>query len=227
MSDKYSRTGFDHNFGFKIYHQGGLDCFCGLYSAFNLVNFIRFYCYDQSDAVGLDEFLIFRKSTKADAVSSWFSQFSPFGGIGATGAQVKKTVDALLSTSDISASVALRHGHKWSDTSGGPLPQAISSELAKPSQLLGLACIRESVDDTTGHWIVLVGSDWTGKITQAKYAGKSIVLDPNNGYRTWVWDGSRLLLSRSADQASADADPGAITTFHRLISLSTWQASAK
>jgi hypothetical protein len=40
MPDKYSFYGFHKMGSLRVYHQGGLDTYCGLYSVLNLINFL-------------------------------------------------------------------------------------------------------------------------------------------------------------------------------------------
>jgi len=79
----YSAHGWhDLGPGLRVYHQGGLDSYCGLYALFNLINFLKFSKERSTiDFVGAKEFAPFKELiSKPD-----FQRFipaTPFGGEG-------------------------------------------------------------------------------------------------------------------------------------------------
>ena len=81
MSNRtFERVGFEQREinGNKlvVYHQGGLDSYCGLYSIFNFINFVKFYQSEgrESDFLRQRGFAPFREIIKEPQLQSLFSR---------------------------------------------------------------------------------------------------------------------------------------------------------
>jgi hypothetical protein len=220
-NSKYSAHG-SHLIGtLRVYHQGGLDNYCGLYSVLNLVNFLYLtkdlqYVEEPAvaqrlgDFIGTENFWAFIGLVQAGAFNSAFPE-TPLGDEGLDASELKDTLDQALSYFKISAQVKVEEDE--SIYAGDPSQYSrwfrIGAEgpfIApnSPDDALGVACVREDEDDELEHWVVLVGSNHLEDTGIECPEWDGIVLDSDRGYKFWRIDPEQIQLHIQREKTQQD-----------------------
>lgn len=191
-SAKYSRHGSQlFQDKFRVYRQGGLDCYCGFYAIFNLINFLHFKTTQNEDFIGEDGFTNFLDIINQPSFKRCFPE-TPFGG---EGVEAPTLIGALYLALE-------RAGHKGKarieENLSLPVPETdspsdhgfrigVEEAFTSPHDVLGLAAVREDDEDTLEHWVVFVGKSHLEnpeiKIDSKVWDG--IVLDSDRDYLYW------------------------------------------
>ena len=210
---RYSGYGW-HKIGpLSVYHQGGFDTYCGLYSILNLVNFLKLKkCASNEDFIGADDFREFKRFIETGALDKFFPQW-PFGGDGLEPSALVGVLSHALAYFTVGGRIIVEDDHSIAadDTSkwdrwfryGAEIP-FVSKEMAEAA--LGLACVLEDKYDKLGHWVVLVGKNHLkGTSIKCEPDWDGVVLDSDRGYERWraFVDSElpRIKLKRSSETA--------------------------
>ena len=161
----YSAHGW-HEFsnGLCVYHQGGLDTYCGFYAILNLVSFLKFQeCRSSIDFIGADDFREFKRFIEVGSLDELFPQ-RPFGNDGLEPPMVADALSRALAHFGVGGKVIVEDDHSIAvdDTSKwdrwfryGAEKPFVPPETADGA--LGLAAVMEDECDKLGHWAVFVG----------------------------------------------------------------------
>lgn len=198
-----SRTGFDDAHRFKVYHQGGLDCYCAIYSIFNLINYLK-WRDDRHvrDFIGQDNFENFLMINGCDAMVRLRWNLNGPGVAGCETDWLRAAVDPVLgccgiqSTSRAVESSVIAADAEENRTSRSHFRIGIDEHFASSQPILGFACVMEGDEDSLQHWVVLVED--AGKPGEVERGG--LVLDSDRGYRRWTYATGQLQVFRSANE---------------------------
>jgi len=192
-SDPYSRHGSEKcQDKFTIYHQGGLDNYCQLYSIFNLINFITFKKSQNDDFLGKNEYCEFLRIRNSPNFRNFFPEI-PFGDL--HGIDVKGALDEALERARLEWKTNVEEDEtiplddksqkdRW-------LRIGIEKAFAQPDAVLGLVQVHEDkydYDQLVGHCVVLIGRNHliNTEIDHENFDG--IVLDSIRDYNYWRYD---------------------------------------
>ena len=212
MIDPLARTGHcKHSVlpAFKIYQQGGLDCYCGSYATVNTISFMR--QYGPQPRTPLSNTELIKIIARFDSLHE---SLGLLGDLGTEGYQLLPAAgaaffqagfkDARLSLREsIRATTERRKQTQFEQSEEErKLPARIGIELQQNLQpesggTLALAAVYEcnhkpdntwkiSHEDVLGHWVAIVGKGYVPETYSAaldEYNG--IVLNSNRGYELW------------------------------------------
>ncbi|MGH6834458.1 MAG: hypothetical protein ACREC9_02700 [Methylocella sp.] len=208
MAYKYSAYGSHWMGGLRVYHQGGLDCYCGFYAIANLINFLYLkkdlsYLRNNpdferdGDFLGANKFEAFNGLIGAGTLNGFFPK-GPFGGgEGLDAPRLKDALSQALSYFKINAQVTIEEDesiyvgdpeqYKCWFRIGAEKPFVNSADNA-----LGVACVIEDEVDEITHCVVLVGKNHLqNEMDIPPLPGRDwngIVLDSDRGYKFWKYD---------------------------------------
>jgi hypothetical protein len=188
-SAKYSRHGSQlFQDKFRIYHQGGLDCYCGFYAIFNLINFLHFKQIKKVDFVGESDFEALNAILDLPSFKRFFPE-TPFGGEGVEAPTLIGALYLALESAklkgrarieeDASIPVNNRRQRKYWFRIG------VEKAFAPPHDVLGLAAVREDDKDTLEHWVVFVGKSHLENTEIDPKDSDGVVLDSDRDYLYW------------------------------------------
>jgi hypothetical protein len=192
-NSKYSAHG-SHLIGkLRVYHQGGLDTYCGFYAILNLINFLKFKeRHTNHDFIGAEEFNQLNLFIETGAFHGFFPR-TPLGNEGLDTPMLIGALALALSHFNLRSRIIIED-----DQSVDPADKSKHDRWFRygaekpfvspncPDDVLGVAAVMEDEDDELQHWVVFVGknhlkntridceSDWNG-----------IVLDSERGYERW------------------------------------------
>ncbi len=149
----------------RVYHQGGLDTYCGFYAILNLINFIKYReNLSNDDYIGACKFREFIRFIDTFDFDGPFPK-RPFGDYGLTQTLLKYALSRALKYFKIDARVDV----------GDILP-------ATAAGTLGIAAVEEGGNDDLGHWVTFVGKDFLNDLNDSSITCESdwneIVLTP-------------------------------------------------
>ncbi len=151
--------------GMRVYHQGGLDSYCGI---LNLMNFMRFKDNRSNcDCLGANDYRLFKLFNMRVVQKGLFPEW-PFGGNGLNRPQFVATPREAIDIFKLPASVEIEH-----------------FPIAAVDSAFGLAAVREGKRDRLGHWVVLVGNHHLGDADIVPDGWNGVVLDSDRGYEFW------------------------------------------
>jgi hypothetical protein len=194
---------------FRIYHQGGLDTYCGFYAILNLVNFLQFKTDQNIDFIGShdDGGVPFGPVRKIAATRAWRDAFprTPLGGegldtIAPRGTNPPKDSPFVAALRAALKTFGLKHQPKLADDQKADpegerqdrwFRYGVEKPFGSPSDVLGIAAIYEGESDVWGQWIVLIGkAHLKNVVLSCSPNWDGIVLDSERGYECWrVRDG--------------------------------------
>lgn len=209
MPDKYSAFGSHFENKLRVYHQGGLDTYCGFYSVLNLINFLYFKrslgAANAGDFIGAKNFSNFKRLIVTGAFDGFFPE-RPFGDEGLDTQPLKDVLSRTLSHFKINAWLEIEEDESTylGDQRQDKFWFRIGAEKPfvkpnSPNHVLGIAAVMEDKKDDLGHWVVLVGRDHlNGTNIGCENGWNGVVLDSDRGYKFWkiVNYGSPQLLIR-------------------------------
>jgi hypothetical protein len=209
-NSKYSAHGSELIGNLRVYHQGGLDTYCGLYAILNLINFLKFKeSASNHDFIGANEFKEFNGLIKKQSFQQFFPTY-PFGGYGIQDElsevlklafkHVRLAAKATVKE-DLSISANSKRQQGWFRI--GAEKPFISPN--SPDDVLGIAAVMEDEDDKLQHWVVLVGKyHLSGTDIECLSNWNGIVLDSDRGYKFWKIDPEQTQLHIQREQAQQD-----------------------
>ncbi|MBU3889720.1 hypothetical protein [Methylosinus sp. KRF6] len=189
-----------------MYHQGGLDTYCGFYAILNLVNFLKFKENRSTDFIGAPgfhekkPFERFSRFIDAGGFRGFFPE-RPFGDTGLESQMMKDALSRALSLFYVRGEVKIEEDLSQ-DPYGRP-PDAWESyfrpgtetRFANAEDVLGLTVVQEDHEDDIGHWVVFIGKNHLEDTAlTCKDGWDGIVLDSERGYEFWKVDKGRILL---------------------------------
>jgi hypothetical protein len=221
-NSKYSAHGSELIGNLRVYHQGGLDTYCGLYAVLNLINFLKFKeSASNHDFIGANKFEKFIGLIEKPFFQEIFSKY-PFGGKG-----IQKGLSEVLN-------LAFKHFHLGAKAT---VKEDLSiSAKSKRQQngfrigaeepfvppnsaddVLGVAAVMEDKNDNLQHWVVFVGkSHLTGTDIECANNWNGVVLDSDRGYKFWKIEPEQTQFYVRRQQAQQD---DAICWISSFISL--------
>ena len=208
-NSKYSAHGSELIGNLRVYHQGGLDTYCGLYAILNLINFLKFKeSASNQDFIGANKFKEFIGLINKKTFQQFFPSY-PFGGKGMDELSELLTlafkhfhlVAKAIVEEDLSVSARSKRQQGWFRI--GTEKPFVSPKL--PDDVLGIAAVMEDADDKLQHWVVLVGNNHLiGTDIEGPSKGNGIVLDSDRGYKFWKIDPEQIQLHIQREQAQQD-----------------------
>ncbi len=212
-----------------VYHQGGLDSYCGFYAILNLVNFLKFKQSTESgDFIGAAEFEAFRRFIGSGGFRACFPA-SPFGDMGPDGPMLVEALSSTLLQFNLRGEPTIEedrfldpYDETYQDRFfryGTEKPFASEKQV---NEVLGLAVVKEDEFDDVGHWVVFVGKNHltdTGITCENEWDG--IVLDSDRGYERWrVGEDSDTSLPRISIRRDKDDTATPVEWIYSFVSLS-------
>jgi len=201
--DGFSRTGFDESHHFRVYHQGGLDYYCAIYSIFNLINYLKWRNdYNIRDHVGHNDFNEYLRINRSDAMLKLRWHLNGPGVEGCETDWLCAAIDPVLSCCGIQSTsrsvenAAIPADAEENRTGRSNFRIGIEEHFARSQPIMGFACVMEGELDALQHWVVLV-EDF-GQSRDAERGG--LVLDSDRGYKRWTYAGGRLKVFRSDNE---------------------------
>jgi hypothetical protein len=189
-SAKYSRHGSQlFQDKFRIYHQGGLDSYCGFYAIFNLINFLHFKQTQNVDFVGKSDFKAVNAILDLPSFKRFFPE-TPFGGEGVEATTLIGALYLALESGKLKGRARIEENlslpvPKTDSPSDHGFRSGVEEAFNLPHDVLGLASVREDKDDGLEHWVVFVGKNQliNTKIDSKGWDG--VVLDSDRDYLYW------------------------------------------
>jgi hypothetical protein len=185
-SAKYSRHGSKLiQDKFRVYHQGGLDAYCQIYSIFNLINFLYFK-QKESDFIGKNYFETFLAIRDLPSFKCFFPE-TPFGD--ENGTDIEGALCIALQKAKLKCKIQTEEDE--SIPSDDPrqcfgFRIGIEGAFDSPNDVLGLTQVHEDEDDISiGHCVVIIGKSHleATKLNSKDWDG--IVLDSDRDYVYW------------------------------------------
>jgi hypothetical protein len=209
-----------------VYHQGGVDTYCGFYAILNLVNFLKFKEKGIADFIGEPHeqkpFERFSRFVDAGGFRGFFPE-RPFGDNGLESQMMKDALSRALSLFYIRGEVRIED-----DLSQDPyLPDAWESyfrpgtemPFASAEDVLGLTVVKEDEQDGIGHWVVFIGRNHLeDTVLTCKDGWDGIVLDSERGYEFWKVDNEaeRIVLLTKRNEKEQEIETEWIYSFVSL-----------
>ncbi len=176
----------------RVYHQGGLDTYCGFYAILNLVNFVKFKNERIHDFIGANDFEVFKRFIDTGVFRGFFPE-RPFGDGGIEAPMLVEALYRALLWSNLRGKITIEENELLDPynkdnhyTYFRPGTEKPFVPPARSDNVLGLAVVKENRADVIGHWVVFVGKGQlkdTGISCNIKSHG--IVLDSERGYKSW------------------------------------------
>ena len=199
--DRYSAHG-SHMIGnsLRVYHQGGLDTYCGFYAILNLVNFLKFKIDpSQQDFIGAaglkrEPFEAFRRLIASGGFRGFFPE-TPFGDYGIEAPMLVEALSRTLLKFNLPGKLTIEE-----DQLRDPYDEDNQKNYFRPGtekpfapgkleSVLGLAAVKEDKNDDLGHWVVFIGKEHLQKTgIDCKDGWRGILLDSQRGYKFWRVD---------------------------------------
>ena len=209
-NSKYSAHGSELIGNLRVYHQGGLDTYCGLYAILNLINFLKFKeSASNQDFIGANKFKEFIGLIKKKTFQQFFPCY-PFGGEGIQDelSEVLKLAFkhfhlAAKATVEEDLSVSAGSKRQQGGFRIGAEKPFVPPNL--PDDVLGIAAVMEEADDKLQHWVALVGRNHLrGTDIKCLSNWNGIVLDSDRGYKFWKIDPEQIQLHIQREQAQPE-----------------------
>ena len=208
---RYSAHGSELIGNLRVYHQGGLDTYCGFYAILNLINFLKFKeSASDHDFIGANEFTELLALIRKRFFQRFFPTY-PFGGEGIEAEPLSELLNLVLKhfhlgakaavQEDLSISVNSRRQQGWFRIGAEELFLSPNSA----DDVLGIAAVMEDENDELCHWVVLVGKNHLeGTRIDCPNDWNGIVLDSDRGYKVWKIDPEQVQLHiQQAEQDKA------------------------
>jgi len=183
----------------RVYHQGGLDTYCGFYSVLNLINFLHWRNNPNADEPGDfigaagdgQPFEKFRGLVGNKEFCNIFHALEPFGG---EGIEAPALYDALKLArdhfhfefkahiaEDLEVGIEAEKQNEFWFRIGAERPF-----VDHATDVLGIAAVKEDEDDELLHWVVVVGKNHL-EATDIECGNywNGVVLDSCRGYKFW------------------------------------------
>jgi hypothetical protein len=181
----------------RVYHQGGLDTYCGFYAILNLVNFLKsgeesntFDFLGQPGFYDKEPFEVFNRFVDCGGFRGFFPE-RPFGDKGLEPLMLRDALSRALSLFYLDDAPKIqdredpygRPPHEWKEFFR---PGTETPFVNDANGILGLVAVQEDEHDALGHWVVLIGKNrLDGPRIQCDDDWNGIVLDSDRGYELW------------------------------------------
>jgi len=211
----------------RVYHQGGLDTYCGFYAILNLINFLKFKeRHTNHDFIGADEFNQLNLFIETGAFHGFFPR-TPLGNEGLDTPMLIGALALALSHFNLRGRIIIEDDQSVDPADKSKHDRWFRYGAEKPFDpparadgALGLAVVKEDANDDLAHWVVFVGKNHlknTGIDCEGDWNG--IVLDSERGYERWRV-GTDKKLPRISIRRDAKAAARPVEWIYSFLSLS-------